>query len=102
MLKSARAEPEKVNLRLTILFHGWSGRSHRRRQAISAEIRIVRHDPVIDESPRHRGDHPAMAIAVAGRPAGMGPDRLLVLTIDLADVFIKRLGGASGLPNLGL
>src|SRR5665213_3935355 len=84
MLKSASPRPEKVDLCL------WSGRSRRRRQAISAEIRIVGHGPVIDEPPRHRGEHAAVAIAVVGRHAGMGPDHLLMLTIDLADIFIER------------
>src|SRR6185437_16706205 len=92
MLKSASPRLEKVNLRQTASSADMrSGRS-RRRQAISAEIRIVGHGPVIDEPPRHGGEHPAMAIAVLGRHAGMRPDHLLMLAIDLADIFIERSG----------
>src|SRR6202453_951548 len=93
MLKSASSMPAKLTPAQPFSCADlWSGRSHRRRQAILAEIRIVGHGPVIHETPGHRREHPAMAIAVVGRHAGMGPDHLLVLAIDLADILIERPG----------
>src|SRR5258708_7515490 len=59
--------------------------------AILAEIRIVRHRPVIDKAPRHRREHPALAVAVVGGHPGMSPDQLLMLGIDLPDVLIMRV-----------
>jgi hypothetical protein len=51
----------------------------------------VSHRPVIDEPPRHRGKHPAAAVPVIGRHSRMGPDHLLVLAIDLADIAVVNL-----------
>ena len=51
----------------------------------------MRHGPVIDEAPRHRREHAALAVAVVSGHAGMSPDQLLMLGIDLANVLIVRL-----------
>src|ERR1700680_3205107 len=58
---------------------------------IPTQVRIVRHRPVIDKSPRHRGKDPALLVAIVSCHSRMGPDQLLMLGIDLADVFIMRV-----------
>src|ERR1700753_873232 len=48
----------------------------------------MRHLPVIDKPPRHRGKYPALLVAVVCRHTWMGPDQLLMLGVDLTDVLV--------------
>src|SRR5258705_7458038 len=61
------------------------------RLAVLAQVGVVRHRPVIDEPPWHRGKHATGAVAIVGRHPRMGPDQLLVFLVDLANVTIMRL-----------
>src|SRR6266481_8011085 len=61
------------------------------RLAVLAQVGVVRHRPVIDEPPWHRGKHATGAVTIISRHPRMGPDQLLVFLVDLANVTIMRL-----------
>src|SRR5258708_34266630 len=61
------------------------------RLAVLAQVGVVRHRPVIDEPPWHRGKHATGAVTIVSRHPRMGPDQLLVFLVDLANVAIMRL-----------
>src|SRR3954452_25104916 len=63
----------------------------RPRLTILTQIGIVGHLPIINETPRHRGKHPALTVAIVGGHAGMGPNQLLVFLVDLSNIAIMRL-----------
>src|SRR5258708_29120725 len=61
------------------------------RLAVLAQVGVVRHRPVIDEPPWHRGKHATGAVTIVSRHPRMGPDQLLGFVVDLANVPIMRL-----------
>src|SRR5436190_9755058 len=65
--------------------------SLRPRLTILAQIRIVGHLPIINETPWHRGKYPALAVAIVSGHARMGPNQLLVFLVDLPNIAVMRL-----------
>src|ERR1700730_4141163 len=60
-------------------------------QAILAQVRIMRHSPIIHEPPRHRGKYPALFVSIIGRHPRMGPYHLFMLGIDLANIPVMDI-----------